>query len=134
MLHYNQIAVKRPWRIPIPDWAVVLMVIPPTIGVVFVLATSNWYIWAFAVGSLIFGALIMRLTEVSKDRGWFEYCESKADRRNLYDPPTNNDGDDDKTEFSKSDSSPDWEQSPQQLFMGRYGVGDLTLYEERELT
>jgi hypothetical protein len=52
----------------------------------------------------------------------------------LYDPPTNNIGDDDKTEFSKSDSSPDWEQSPQQLFMGRYGVGDLTLYEERELT
>lgn len=110
------------------------MVIPPTIGVVFVLATSNWYIWAFAVGSLIFGVLVMRLTEVSKDRKWFEYCESKADRRNLYDPPTNNVGDDDKTEFSKSDSSPDWEQSPQQLFMGRYGVGDLTLYEERELT
>ncbi|KAL3816742.1 hypothetical protein ACHAXA_002228 [Cyclostephanos tholiformis] len=94
--------LQRPWRIPVPDWAVVLIVIPPTIGVLFVLATSNWYIWAFTVGSLLFGYLLLEINKVSKRIGWFEYETSKLNRHNQYNPPVTGD---DATEQTESTSS-----------------------------
>ena len=118
------IAVQRPWRIPVPDWAVVLIVIPPTIGVLFVLATSNWYIWAFTVGSLLFGYLLSKLTEVSKQREWFEY-ESKPNRRIQYDPPV---AGDDATEQTDATSSKTCSSDSSSVCANN----DLQLFEEGE--
>jgi hypothetical protein len=69
--------VQRPYRIPIPDWAAVLLVIPPTLGIVFLFATSNWYVYVFCVGSLLFSCTLSKLSEVSKKQGLFGY-ESKS--------------------------------------------------------
>ena len=65
--------VQRPYRIPIPDWAAVLLVIPPTLGIVFLFATSNWYVYVFCAGSLLFSCTLSKLSEVSKKQGLFGY-------------------------------------------------------------
>jgi len=83
--------LQRPYRIPVPDWAAVLIVMPPTIGILFVFATSNWYVYYFCAGALFFGIILFKLSEVSKKRGWLAY-ESKA-RHNQYDMPPLNDDD-----------------------------------------
>ncbi len=120
--------VQRPWRIPVPDWAVVLIVIPPTIGVLFVLATSNWYIWAFTVGSLLFGYILLEVNKVSKHLGWFEYEASKPNRRNQYDPPVTGDDATEQTESTSSKTSCASESS------SVCASNDLQLYEETGLT
>jgi hypothetical protein len=61
------IAVQRPYRIPVPDWAAVLIVIPPTVGILFVFATSNWFVYVFCAAALLLGYSV---SKASKSRGW----------------------------------------------------------------
>lgn len=83
--------LERPYRIPIPDWASVLFVIPPILGIFAIIAVSNWYVYFFCTGALVFGVLIFRLSETFKRRGWFTY-ESKDSRIKRYAmPPLNDD-------------------------------------------
>ena len=64
--------VQRPYRIPIPDWAAILLVLPPTIGILCIFATSNWYVYVFSTGALLFSYTLSKLSGVSKNRGLFK--------------------------------------------------------------
>ena len=78
--------VQRPYRIPVPDWAAVLIVIPPTIGIFFVFATSNWDVYIFCAGTLLFSYLLSKFADVASSRGWAAY-ESKGNKYNKYEKP-----------------------------------------------
>jgi len=65
--------LQRPYRIPLPDWAAVLIVISPTLGIVFLFATSNWYVYVFCAGALLFSWTLSKLSEASKKQGLFVY-------------------------------------------------------------
>jgi hypothetical protein len=65
--------VHRPYRIPVPDWAAILIVIPPTLGIGFIFATSNWYVYVFCAAALLLGFSLSKLSKVSKSRGWCAY-------------------------------------------------------------
>lgn len=65
--------MPRPYRIPIPDWAAILVVIPPTIGISFIFATSNWYVYVFCAIALFLGTSLFKLSKISKNRGWCAY-------------------------------------------------------------
>ena len=78
--------VQRPYRIPIPDWAAVILVIPPVFGIFVIFAISNWYVYVFCTGAVIFGILLFKLSEISKRRGWCNY-ESRDTRCNHYAQP-----------------------------------------------
>jgi hypothetical protein len=67
LVFFDNIAVQRPYRIPIPDWVAVLIVIPPTVGILFVFATSNWFVYVFCAGALLLGYSV---SKASKSRGW----------------------------------------------------------------
>ncbi|KAL7545427.1 hypothetical protein ACHAWF_008779 [Thalassiosira exigua] len=62
---------------------VVFIVIPPSVGILVVLAISNWYVYFFCVGAVMFGITIFKLLGVCKQRGWFTY-ETKGIRNNQY--------------------------------------------------
>ncbi|KAL3765240.1 hypothetical protein ACHAW5_010859 [Stephanodiscus triporus] len=68
-LFYKEL--QRPYRIPIPDWAAVLIVIPPTLGIICIFATSNWYVYVFSTGALLFSYTLSKLSGVSKKQGLF---------------------------------------------------------------
>jgi hypothetical protein len=76
-------AVQRPYRIPVPDWAAVLIVIPPTVGILFVFATSNWDVYIFCAGALLLSYLLSKFADVASSRGWAAY-ESKGNKFNKY--------------------------------------------------
>ena len=65
--------VQRPYRIPVPDWAAPLVVLPPTLGVLLIFLLSNWYVYIFCAGSLVFGYLMFKLSEICKNKGWLSY-------------------------------------------------------------
>ncbi len=80
---YPTFAVQRPYRIPVPDWAAVLIVIPPTVGILFVFATSNWDVYIFCAGALLLSYLLSKFADVASSRGWAAY-ESKGNKFNKY--------------------------------------------------
>jgi len=80
------IAVQRPYRIPVPDWAAILIVIPPTVGILLVFATSNWDVYIFCAGALLFSYLLSKFADVASSRGWAAY-ESKGNKFNMYEKP-----------------------------------------------
>eukprot|EP00547_Thalassionema_nitzschioides_P004266 CAMPEP_0194220450 /NCGR_PEP_ID=MMETSP0156-20130528/28394_1 /TAXON_ID=33649 /ORGANISM="Thalassionema nitzschioides, Strain L26-B" /LENGTH=583 /DNA_ID=CAMNT_0038950491 /DNA_START=436 /DNA_END=2187 /DNA_ORIENTATION=- len=65
--------LQRPYRIPIPDWAAVLIAIPPSAGILLIFAISNWAVYIFTLGALAFGVILFKFGETSKQRGWFNY-------------------------------------------------------------
>lgn len=67
--------VERPFRIPIPDWAAVLLVLPPTLGIFVIFAISNWYVFAFSFGSIVVGYLLFQFGRVVKRKKWFAFNE-----------------------------------------------------------
>ncbi len=80
--------VHRPYRIPVPDWAAILIVIPPTLGIGFIFATSNWYVYVFCAAALLLGFSLSKLSKVSKSRGW---CSYKSKDNNYEKTPLDND-------------------------------------------
>ncbi|KAL7532549.1 hypothetical protein ACHAXR_004697 [Thalassiosira sp. AJA248-18] len=96
--------LQRPYRIPVPDWAAVIIVIPPTLGILFVLAISNWYVYFFCTGAVLFGVILFKLSELSKRRGWLAF-EPKESNRNQYDMPPLDDNTTDPTEGLSPDPS-----------------------------
>jgi len=65
--------LPRPYRIPIPDWAAPLLVLPPVTGILVILAISNWYVYMFSIGSVAIGVGLFKLMEVCKRREWLEF-------------------------------------------------------------
>ena len=65
--------VQRPYRIPIPDWAAVLIALPPTIGILVIFAISNWHVYIFSACTIALGLVLHKIGEVSKQRRWFTY-------------------------------------------------------------
>lgn len=77
--------MERPYRIPVPDWAAVLIAVPPCVATIAILLISNWYVWVFAVGAVIFGLGCSKVQEIAKVRGWFTY---QVKSRGYAKPPT----------------------------------------------
>eukprot|EP01082_Thalassiosira_pseudonana_P005981 g5539.t1_g5540.t1 g5539_g5540 MERGED: g5539.t1 contig2:736799-741536(+) len=65
--------MQRPYRIPIPDWAAVLIALPPTIGILVIFAISNWHVYIFSACAIALGLVLHKIGEVSKQRRWFTY-------------------------------------------------------------
>ena len=69
--------MERPYRIPLPDWAAVLIAVPPCLATIAILLISNWYVYIFTAGAIICGIAFFKVGEMAKRRGWFVY-EIKA--------------------------------------------------------
>jgi amino acid transporter len=63
--------LQRPYRIPIPDWASILLVFPPSLGIICIFATSNWWVYAFSTGAVLFSYTLSKLSGLSKRQGLF---------------------------------------------------------------
>ena len=63
--------VHTPFRIPIPDWAAVLLAIPPVSGIIVIFLISNWYVCIFNVSSIAVGYGLVLLGELLIEKEWF---------------------------------------------------------------
>ncbi|KAL7462933.1 hypothetical protein ACHAXS_003303 [Conticribra weissflogii] len=50
--------MERPYRVPIPDWAAVLLVLPPMVGILIIFLVSSWYVFGFVCGAMVLGMLV----------------------------------------------------------------------------
>ena len=76
--------MQRPYRIPIPDWASAILIMPPCLGIVFIFLISNWYVWIFSIGAILVSLGLQKLGVVSRTRGWFTYENEKDGTANSY--------------------------------------------------
>ena len=53
--------MERPYRIPLPDKAAFLVVIPPFLGILFIFLVSNWYTYLSCALSVAVGLIISRI-------------------------------------------------------------------------
>ena len=65
--------VERPYRIPLPDWAAVLIAVPPCLATIAIILISNWYVYIFTFGAIICGIFFFKVGDIAKRKGWFEY-------------------------------------------------------------
>lgn len=117
--------VQRPYRIPIPDWAAFLIALPPTVGILAIFLVSNWYVYLFSIGAVLFSLVLHKLGAASKQRGWFTY-ETKAERIPYNLSPTIDLSTDDGTE---SDLSPVSNSSKKDY---NYKIEELTVIQVQE--
>jgi len=83
--------LQRPYRIPVPDWAAVLIVIPPTLGIFVIFATSNWYVYYFCTGIVVVGIIIFKFSDIFKRLGWVEYESRKSNNHKYATTPLDED-------------------------------------------
>jgi hypothetical protein len=57
--------VIRPYRIPIPDWAALPLIIPPTVGVLILFAIATWTTYIFVFGVIVIGIMLQFLKKVT---------------------------------------------------------------------
>ncbi|KAL7516449.1 hypothetical protein ACHAWX_001480 [Stephanocyclus meneghinianus] len=117
--------LQRPYRIPIPDWAAFLIALPPTVGILAIFLVSNWYVYLFSIGAVLFSLVLHKLGAASKQRGWFTY-ETKAERIPYNLSPTIDLSTDDGTE---SDLSPVSNSSKKDY---NYKIEELTVIQVQE--
>ena len=55
--------VERPYRIPVSDRAAFLVILPPTLGILFVFLVSNWYTYLFCGLSVLAGLAVVRIAK-----------------------------------------------------------------------
>ena len=55
--------VERPYRIPVSDRAAFLVILPPTLGILFVFLVSNWYTYLFCGLSVLAGSAVVRIAK-----------------------------------------------------------------------
>ena len=84
--------MDRPYRIPVPDWAAVLITVPPILATLAVILISNWFVYIFTFGAILLGILFFKLGDVAKRRGWFEYEIKDRGYRMAQLSPDENDG------------------------------------------
>ena len=58
--------MERPYRIPLPDKAAFLVVIPPFFGIIFLFLISNWYTYLSCALSVTAGLTISKIRKDAK--------------------------------------------------------------------
>ncbi|KAK1735799.1 amino acid/polyamine permease family protein [Skeletonema marinoi] len=70
--------LERPYRIPLPDWAAVLIAVPPCLATIAIILISNWYVYIFTFGAIICGIFFFKVGDIAKRKGWFEYVKTRG--------------------------------------------------------
>jgi hypothetical protein len=78
--HATQLKVERPYRIPIPDWAAVLLVIPPSLGILVLFTIASWSTYIFVFFVFILGIAFHYLQQLSKRKGWCIFMNMEEGR------------------------------------------------------
>lgn len=72
-LRYTRRDLLRPFKIPIPDWAAILLVLPPCIGIFIIFAISSWITNVFVFCVAAVGLVLYKLRGVAQERNWCEF-------------------------------------------------------------
>ncbi len=77
--------LERPYRIPVPDWAAILLVIPPILGLFVLFAIATWVTYAFVVFVCVLGLVFYYFQELAKKRNWCSFIDVPSKTRQGYD-------------------------------------------------
>lgn len=82
--------LKAPYRIPLPDWAAIVLIIPPIVGLIVLFSIATWVTYAFTTLVTFLGIVFYYLQQEAKKRGWCSFISS-VDNRNDNDNNANSD-------------------------------------------
>lgn len=89
-LRYKVPGLYRPYRVPLPNWAVTLMLLPAGALLCVILALpiarGDWQMMAWTGGTIVIGLLLYPFLQMAREREWFEFVgETPHDfQTNLY--------------------------------------------------
>ena len=67
----------RPYRVPLPNWAVTLMLVPAGALLLTILALpiarGDWQMMAWTGGCIVVGLLLYPFLQTAREREWFEF-------------------------------------------------------------
>ena len=81
---------RRPYRIPLPNWAVTLMLLPADgllLTILFMpIVRGDWQMIAWTVGCMILGLVLYPVLQLARKHEWFEFTGVSPHefRTNLY--------------------------------------------------
>jgi hypothetical protein len=74
-------SVPRPYRIPLGTFGCILLILPPSIMTLFVMAYATKMTYAYISGILIVGVGIFELQKVARRNEWCEYVHVARDKK-----------------------------------------------------
>lgn len=80
-LFFSTSSVPRPYRIPLGFFGCVILILPPSIMTLFVMAYATKMTYAYISGILIVGLGIFELQKVARRNGWCEYVHVARDKK-----------------------------------------------------
>merc|ERR1712176_1693969 len=81
-----------------------ILVMPPTLGILVIFATSNWYVYYFCAGIVVVGSILFKCSDVFRRLGWCEFETRAAQKYQYAMPPLEDDTDSVPTEGLPSGS------------------------------
>ncbi|KAJ9529358.1 hypothetical protein QJQ45_013786 [Haematococcus lacustris] len=89
-LRIAQPDLPRPYRVPLPTWGCILMLLPASLLLMFVLvlpfANRSWTTVGATVGAIVLGIVLYPLLQVARRRGWCEFSDFHFDADHVYGP------------------------------------------------
>ncbi|KXZ49449.1 hypothetical protein GPECTOR_21g675 [Gonium pectorale] len=88
--------LQRPYRVPLPVWGLVLMLMPASLLLLVVLAmpvvSGDLRTCAWTLGAVLLGFIMYPLLQVARKRGWADFEPMHFDCANVYDGSANGNG------------------------------------------
>lgn len=72
-LRYTNPNMERPYRVPIPNWAAVLLVLPPILAIGILFLVANWVTYYFVISTCTLCIGFHKIQETARSKGWWEY-------------------------------------------------------------
>eukprot|EP00775_Hariotina_reticulata_P008091 gene8091-8284_t len=88
--------LPRPYRVPLPVWALVLMLLPATVLLLAVLVTPmlehNYTMMCATGAAIVLGFVLYPLLSYAKERNWFDFTDLQFDYAHVPDGRVTSDG------------------------------------------
>ncbi|WIA35330.1 hypothetical protein OEZ86_003784 [Tetradesmus obliquus] len=76
-------ALPRPYKVPLPTWALILMLTPASLLLMTILVIPiyerNWTMIATTLGAMLAGFVLYPLLNLAKERGWVAFADLEFD-------------------------------------------------------
>lgn len=89
-LRINRPDLPRPWKIPLPTWGCVLLLLPATILLCWVVILPfyqlTWPTMIATIGAIVLGSVMYPLLQMARERKWCEFSEVHFGVGNVWGP------------------------------------------------
>lgn len=71
--HALKSIVERPYRVPVPNWCVAILILPPVLVIIFLMVTASRLTFIYMVAVQGLGLVLYQFFRIVKEHGWCEF-------------------------------------------------------------